>query len=304
MRDVPREVRNVLQPSPLGPESRLKFRCHKGVSCFNACCSHIDIVLTPYDMIRLRQRLGITPEAFLYEFAEPSTLTKGQLPVALLAMDKQTGRCPFNTPEGCSVYEDRPVTCRYYPIGMALMHRQEASRNEEFFVLIKEDYCKGHEEPKEWSVAEWRADQGADLYDAENREWFDIIVKRRSAGDMVKSSLPLSEFFYMASTNPDEMRRFVFQSSFLKRYTVDEATVAAIREDDAALTRFAFRWMSSAMFGEEGAVAVRPEAVQEARERRAAKAHAAALERVARAERGEADAYPPVDEEDEEERQG
>lgn len=266
MRDMPREVRDIISPVRLTDKDSLQFRCHPGISCFNQCCRSIEILLTPYDMLRLRERLNMTAEEFLYEHATPYTLAKGQLPVAMLRMDEKTGQCPFVTPEGCSVYSDRPVTCRYYPIGLALMHRQaatdqEGSQDEAFYFLIKEDFCKGHQEEKTWRVDAWRQDQGSDGYDEHNRNWMEVIVKRRSAGDATRTSLPVSEFFYMASTNPEKFREFVFNSSFLKRYQVDEETAARIREDDVALTEFAFSWLKSALFGDRE-VKVRPEAIE------------------------------------------
>ena len=39
-------------PVKLTGNSRFKFRCHKGVKCFTACCSNINIVLPPYDLVR------------------------------------------------------------------------------------------------------------------------------------------------------------------------------------------------------------------------------------------------------------
>ena len=261
MRDMPREVRDIISPVRLTGSDPLQFRCYPGISCFNQCCSTIEIILTPYDVLRLRQRLNLTAEAFLYEYATPFTLAKGQLPVAMVRMNEETGHCPFVTSEGCSVYEDRPVTCRYYPLGLALMHRQHATDNEAFYFLVKEDYCKGHQEEKRWSVNEWRSDQGSDSYDEHNQKWMEIIVKRRSAGDATSTSIPVSEFFYMASTNPDKFRQFVFDSSFLKRYQVEEETIAKIRDDDVAMTEFAFSWLKSALFGDQE-VKLRPDATE------------------------------------------
>ncbi|MBF0610209.1 MAG: YkgJ family cysteine cluster protein [Magnetococcales bacterium] len=265
--EVPREVRNVLHPVRLGGTDTFKFRCHPGVSCFNECCSKIEIILTPYDMLRLRRRLNLDAEAFLYEYADPSLNQKGQLPMAMLRMDASTGKCPFNTPEGCSVYEDRPVTCRYYPIGLALMHKQQSEGDESFYFLIKEDFCKGHLEDKQWSVAQWRQDQGSDGYDQHNQEWMDVVLRRRTAGDTTGTSLPLSEMFYMATTNPEAFRRFVFDSSFLRRYEVDEETAKLIQEDDEALIAFAFRWLKGALFGSRDGLSVRREAMEDLKQR-------------------------------------
>ena len=56
--------------SPVVPQmcdgsKMIQFRCRKGISCWNACCSNIDISLTPYDILRLKQQLGITSGEFL-----------------------------------------------------------------------------------------------------------------------------------------------------------------------------------------------------------------------------------------------
>ncbi|MBF0628425.1 MAG: YkgJ family cysteine cluster protein [Magnetococcales bacterium] len=257
MRSMPREVRNVLHPVRMEGNTPFCFRCHPEIACFNACCSNIEIILTPYDMLRLRKRLNITADEFLYQYATPYTLTKGQLPVSLIRMDPATGKCPFNTPQGCSVYEDRPVTCRYYPIGLALMHKERTTGNEAFYYLVKESYCQGHQETTEWTVDSWRQDQGSDGYDARNQGWMDIILKRRSAGDEVQTSLQLSEFFYMASANPDEFRRFVFESTFLSRFDVPEATIEQLRTNDEALLDFAFDWLKTILFGDKK-VALKP----------------------------------------------
>ncbi|MBF0143959.1 MAG: YkgJ family cysteine cluster protein [Magnetococcales bacterium] len=262
MRDMPMEVRNVIDPVRLTGEDLFRFRCHPGIACFNHCCRKIDIVLTPYDLIRLRRRLNLTSEEFLHTYARPSALTKGQLPVPLIDMDSETGRCPFNSDEGCSVYSDRPVACRYYPIGSALMRRQESDDAEEFYFLIKEGFCLGHAEAKEWTVADWRSDQGSDGYDRHNRGWMETILKRRSAGDMVGTSVQTSELFYMAGTNPEAFRRFVFDSTFLKRFEVAPEVERLIAEDDVAMTEFAFEWLKGVLFGDR-TLKVRPEALAE-----------------------------------------
>ena len=55
-------------PNQLEGDAVIQFRCHKDIDCFNACCKNIDIMLTPYDIIRLKQRLGITSTEFLREY--------------------------------------------------------------------------------------------------------------------------------------------------------------------------------------------------------------------------------------------
>ena len=70
-------------PVKLTANSRLKFRCHKGVRCFTACCSNVNIVLPPYDLLRIRKRLGITTEEVFEKYASVEILAKTLLPSAV-----------------------------------------------------------------------------------------------------------------------------------------------------------------------------------------------------------------------------
>ena len=84
-------------------------------ACWNACCSNIDISLTPYDILRLKRRLDLTSTEFLERYTVPYEMEKdGIAGVKLRPVDGGTA-CRFMEPEGCGVYDDRPTACRYYP---------------------------------------------------------------------------------------------------------------------------------------------------------------------------------------------
>jgi uncharacterized protein len=239
-------------PIKLTGNSRLKFSCHKGVKCFTACCSNINIVLPPYDLLRLRKRLGMTSEDFINQYCEIEILAKTLLPVITLKMKTDDKRsCPFVTPDGCTVYKDRPNICRYYPIGMATLRNKEAEGGkDEFYFLTKEDHCKGFEEDRNWTINEWRKDQEADLYDDVNRGWMDILIKKKSFGEREFPDIK-NKMFFMVSTNTDYFREFVFSSSFLETYDIPEARIEKVRTDDVELLKLAYDWLRSAMFAEE-----------------------------------------------------
>ena len=239
-------------PIKLTANSRLTFRCHKGVSCFTACCSNVNIVLPPYDLLRLRKRLGITTEEFFEKYATVEILAKTMLPVVTLKMrDDEKKSCPFLTPEGCTVYEDRPNICRYYPVGMVTLRKKDSETGrDEFYFMTKEDHCKGFEEKKEWTMAEWRADQGADLYDDINRGWMEILIKKKSFGDKEFPEIK-NQMFFMVSTNLDYFRQFVFHSSFLETYDLPEERIEKARNDDTELLKLGYDWLKSAMFAEQ-----------------------------------------------------
>jgi Fe-S-cluster containining protein len=240
---------NIL-PTKYTLDSKIKFRCHPGVSCFTACCGQIDIILTPFDILRLRKYLNMPTDEFLLRFTTPTYIQKTDLPGVKIHLDEE-GRCPFVTPEGCTIYPERPSACRYYPIGMANFHEggEEGQDSEQFFFIVKEPHCKGHEEDKEWTIREWRADQGVDLCDKMNKEWLEIVMRKKSFGFQAQLSDAAKKMFFMASTDTDKFRDFVFNSSFLKTYNVDQETLDKIKEDDIALMKFSFKYLASSLFG-------------------------------------------------------
>ncbi|MFP4036977.1 MAG: YkgJ family cysteine cluster protein [Desulfobacteraceae bacterium] len=235
---------------PLAETDKFRFRCHKGISCFTQCCAGLNLLLTPYDIVRLKSRLGMSSDEFIERYTEPKMDEPYVWPVIRLLMkDDQRKSCPFVTSEGCTVYEDRPGACRIYPLGRASMTPDRGGVREKFF-LVKEPHCKGFEEDREWDAREWMASEGVDLYNSMNDSWLRILTNRTPVGPK-EAAARKHAMFFMASYNLDRFRDFVFKSSFLDRFHVDPATREAIASDDTALMTFAFDWLRFSLFGEQ-----------------------------------------------------
>ncbi len=246
---------NSCTPDPVFvplPEDRFRFRCHKGISCFTECCAGLNLLLTPYDIVRLKSRLGVSSGEFVDRFTEPKLDEPYPWPMIRLVMrDDRRRSCPFVTPEGCMVYQDRPGACRIYPLGRAAMtlDGDPAAAREKFF-LVREPHCKGFQEDREWTVQEWLASEGVDRYNAMNDSWLRILTSRKPVGPKEIASRKVA-MFYMASYNLDRFRDFIFKSPFLERFEVEPETRGAIASDDTALMRFAFDWLRFSLFGEQ-----------------------------------------------------
>ncbi len=246
----PDRMANV-EPVKLNLDSKFKFKCHKDIKCFTKCCRGINIVLTPYDIIRLKNRLQLSSEEFLVLYTEPQLLEKTDLPVVTLKlMDDDIKSCPYVTDNGCIVYEDRPTTCRYYPLGVASLSHKAKNKDDGFYFFVHEPHCLGFEEEKEWAIREWRKDQGVDIHDDINADWTDLIVRKRSFPPNLKLTEESKKIFFLASYNIDKFRQFVFESSFLNRYDIDNATIEKIREDEIALLEFGLKWLKNVLFKE------------------------------------------------------
>ncbi|MDI6801188.1 MAG: YkgJ family cysteine cluster protein [Thermodesulfovibrionales bacterium] len=232
-----------VEPVRLTLNSKFKFRCHKGITCFTKCCSNIDIMLTPYDIVRLKNRLGITSDDFLERYIYVHIDEKTSHPFVFLKMNNDKDRkCPFVTEDGCTVYSDRPANCRYYPVGQASLRKMDEKINapvtEEFYFLIKEPHCLGFQEDEEWTVKSWRDDQGVDIYDDMNRGWKEILFRRNLPGNQLDARK--QKAFYMACYDMDAFRQFVFESKFLEMFDVPQERLDRIKNDEVELMKFGF----------------------------------------------------------------
>ncbi len=246
--DIPFESDMVPEMLDLG--TKLKFSCHKGISCFNACCKQADITLTPYDIIRLKESLGKSSTEFLKEHTVPFQMEQDGLPgVKLRTTDD--GVCLFMTEEGCSVYADRPTSCRYYPLGHMSMRQTGAEHEETHYFLVQEQHCKGHDEARELTIQEYLKEQDTAFHDEMNKEWLQVMLKKRSAGSTV-GALPEStlQMFFMCSFDMDRFRRFVLSDAFRSTYELEDSVYEVLEKEDIPLMQFGAKFMKQAFFGE------------------------------------------------------
>ena len=241
---------------PITPEGIFSFACHPGVSCFNKCCHEIDVILTPVDILKMKTALNIRSDEFLKKYTTLQTLKDTGIPlVKLLMRENSNGACIFlDGSKGCSIYQNRPQVCRSYPLGLGTLDpRHEKLQTEgqspEARFMIQEDMCKGHLEPKTWTLKKWMEDQGTVAMEEGNKPWMEIVAKLKAMKINDKQNHEIS-LFIMASYDLDTFRQFVFESSFLERFEVDINTVKSIRSEQESLLKFGMEWRLFALFGE------------------------------------------------------
>ncbi len=243
--------------SPVTPEQFtedhvIQFRCHKDVECFNACCKSIDIALTPYDILRLKNHLGISSSEFLLKYTEPFEFAKDGMPGVKMLPLEGTTQCQFMTEEGCSVYGDRPTACRYYPVGLLSLRRADEYTDSASYVMVREKHCLGHEESREITIKDYRKEQGVEEYDEYSRGWRQMVLKMKSAGPSIGTPSKLSrQLFFMASYDLDRFREFTKSAGFLEAYDLSEDELQALYKDDLALLTFSYQFLLQVLFGEQ-----------------------------------------------------
>ena len=265
MRNLPDSAAPAVSPIlpvQLGLDDKFQFRCRKGIACFNKCCENIDILLTPYDIVRLKNRLGISSREFIDAYTTDFAMDGQGTPGLKLATKPGSAACINLTPEGCGVYEDRPAACRYYALGLVSMRKKDSPTDEDSYFVVKEEHCLGHQEPVVQTVRDYRRDQGIDVYDEINREWRQIILKKRSSGPTVgKPSERSFELFFLASYDLDGLRAFVASAGFDEVFDLEPAFRQELMQDEIKLLKFGFRLLKQVLFGEK-TIPLKPDAAQ------------------------------------------
>jgi len=223
-------------------EHPFRFNCYSGVSCFTQCCQDITIVLTPFDVLRLKNSLEISSDEFLEKHTIIIPKKKRLIPLVILKMNEEDKKCPFVTPEGCTVYDDRPWPCRMYPLDM--------NDDGTFSLITDSSRCKGLNEDDKQKISDWLEDQGIAPYDEMN-EHFSSLTIQLQAQELDIDNPKVQQMTFMALYNLDKFRDFVFKSTFLDRLEVEPERIEKIRNNDEDLLLLAFDWIKFGLFGKK-----------------------------------------------------
>jgi uncharacterized protein len=235
--------------TPLLPGERFCFDCSPRVPCFNECCRDLNQFLTPYDILRLKNGLGLTSGEFLALYTVSHIGPETGLPVTSLKQDQSADlKCPFVQPTGCAVYADRPASCRMYPLARALSRSRKTGVLTEYFALLKEPHCQGFADGEDLSAEDWITRQGLKEYNALNDRLMTLIsLKNRLLPGALKPHL--AEQFHLALYDLDRFRQVILEQDLLAGLTVKAEILEKIRTDDVELLKLGLKWVRFKLFG-------------------------------------------------------
>ena len=227
------------------------FRCHSGLACFNRCCRNLNLFLYPYDVIQIKNRLGISSDLFLEKYVDVVLRDTNFFPEVLLRMSEDEAKtCPFLTASGCSIYPDRPDACRWFPVEVGVIFDAQTKKTKSVYFFRPPDSCLGQYEQDTWTIKTYSKDQKTDIYSQMTIRWADL--KRLFQSDPWGAEGPYGpkgKMAFMATYNVDRFRDFVCNSSFLKRYKINSEILRKIRNDDVALMKLGFEWVKFFLWG-------------------------------------------------------
>ncbi len=232
----------------IAPDEPFRFACSPGVACFNECCRDLNQFLYPYDIVRLKKRLGLSSGEFLKRYTTQHIGPESGLPiVALKTAGADRLACPFVTEKGCHVYPDRPTSCRTYPLVRAISRCRETGKITESFLLLNEPHCLGFNQPKEQTISQWIKDQDVAVYNQINDHLIEIIHLKNQLhpGPL---DLKSRRLIYLALYDLDNFRNQIFNKALLNNVDMDTQKLADAETDDTALLKVGMEWVKQGLF--------------------------------------------------------
>jgi Fe-S-cluster containining protein len=251
MKYIDEEKHEAFLEKRLTDGETFSFRCHSELECFTQCCRNLNLFLYPYDVLRLKKRLNMSSEQFLDTHVDIVQREENFFPDVLLRMaENEEQTCPFLNGAGCTVYLDRPDTCRTFPLEQGILFQGSSGRATDVYFFKPPDFCLGQHENQEWTCDSWANDQEAVLYHRMTAQWSEVkALFRTDPWGLEGFYGPKGKMAFMATYNLDRFRDFVLQSTFLKRYKIKGDVLRRIKTDDVALMKFGFGWVKFFVWG-------------------------------------------------------
>ncbi len=213
----------VFDPKDLTLEDEFPFRCYKGIVCFNKCCYDVKLILSPYDLLRLKKSLGLSTEELIEKYGEFFIGEVTQLPVISINMNPYDYSCPFlDEKEGCKVYPDRPSACRTYPLARYFAENEKGEKIE-LYKIIRETHCKGHYENRPIKVKDFLKEQGLLPYHHFNDLWGEVVLKRQRFADTPLTG-DLLDLIYLLAYDLEGLRADIKEGN-VPYFNIEEASL-------------------------------------------------------------------------------
>ena len=137
-----------------------------------------------------------------------------------------------------------------YPLGLASPAEGSKDLDKEFYFILKEPDCRGFDEKRDFTVAQWLDDQGIAEYNEMGHEFKDLTLHRyfKEGNNLSPDKV---EMFFTACYHLDRFKDFLFKSSFFDQFDIDKETRDRIEKDDVELLKFGTRWLRFALFAEK-----------------------------------------------------
>jgi len=224
-------------------DNQFTFACHKGMECYRSCCRDVTIFLSPYDVLRFKKALELTSKDLLEKYTNLVVIKGKQLPLVQLRMNKKDNKqCFFLREHGCQYYSHRPWACRMFPL--------DEYTSGGFKIIPSSKRCHGLTKGDLWTVKNWLIDQGATQSKEMDGSWDSLSGHHMMHGLDITNN-QVQRMIITSLFDIDTFREFVFKSSFLNRFDLDQEIIDTCKTNDIALLDLGYAWVRFGLLGQK-----------------------------------------------------
>lgn len=237
-------------PQEISETFQFSFACGPEMPCFNKCCADVAIPLSPYDVARITRHLDLASEKFLCAFTERELIPETGIILPMLKMIvSPDAPCPFVTPAGCAIYDDRPGACRSWPVGRGSSLGPDGVKIRYF--LIRENYCHGFDGGKIHTPVSWLKQEGMEKYNKFNDRYMSLSSEIAAYGQPLDGKM--ANMCFLALYQLDRFRELIAKLHIFARLQMDSRRQELIMQSsslgDEACLEFAYSWLELIIFG-------------------------------------------------------
>lgn len=218
-------------------DSKFSYACGRCMKC----CNGRRVYLNPYEVTRLAENKGISTGVFIENFVDEKDFKLKHQP---------NGDCTLLNEHGCSVYKDRPLACRLYP----LARKREGTGEERFAKINPEPETKGTYGTN-GTVEDYLDTQLTETFERFADEYFKVFSQMAACSsqgaittqliyDVVLSHVPLQQRLMLDLNRNKEFSRFL---SIDESLPYDSASQVGTPEERAELHLEMLRKNSSSL---------------------------------------------------------
>jgi len=172
----------------------LKFKCKK---C-GKCCDSTFIQLYPFDIKNICKKLNIKTKELNQKY-----LLLNEIEGIPRTFIKNRPTCPFKEDNQCTIYENRPIRCKLFPLGRVFKEKK-------ILHVLPEEKCVGFQTGKKQTVSGWLKNEEILEFEELTKNWNHFIIN-------LKDNPILKE----------PMFKIIFQKAF---YDFDDPFIKSQRE--------------------------------------------------------------------------
>ena len=189
-------------------KEKFNFKCQMTGNC----CYKMEIFLNPFDILQIASALGTSTTETIDRYLLFLENRKQGFPRPIFKAARE-GFCSFNIDKKCTIHQNRPLSCRLFPL----------AKKKNIIYNTNSDFCLGLKIGEEISLQDYLLQEGAGLYIVEADSYYKLMEKIMGKTDFSQVNIYLKDIFYLVLYDIDKVFN---EYSYLKLSSMEKLALS------------------------------------------------------------------------------